>query len=264
MDVKKRPLLAVVGVCYPEQSKDYHFSRILCGEVLVNGVCIKDPKLPVPVDSKIECISRAFVSRGGEKLSHALRKWNFSVKGKIILDAGSSTGGFTDALLQAGAAGVHAVDVGVNQLAYKLRGDSRVSVHEGRNIMNIESLEPQAEGATADLSFRSLLGALNHIIALTSGGWCIALIKPQFEWKNPDNSFRGVVNNRKDLEQIMKDFFNSLHERNLSVSRLCLSPIKGRKGNREFLSYITAAGAGPIQKDRKEELDLLSEALAEY
>ena len=179
--MKKLSLIEIVSKRFPEIHRDVLYTRIMCGEVLVNGEKNSNPSSKIFINSKIEIIEKRFVSRGGLKLEAALDEWNIITNKKIFLDAGSSTGGFTDCLLKRGAGGVHAVDVGYNQLAYVLRTDKRVSVYEKCNIMHLNELTPVPDAAVADLSFRSISGAARHIIDLTSEKWLIALVKPQFE-----------------------------------------------------------------------------------
>ena len=113
--MSKKPLLRLLSDLYPETSRQELYARVLCGEVLVNGERLKDPKQPVSADAAVAFSRRRYVSRGGAKLDYALRHLDFPVEGKVVLDAGSSTGGFTDCLLQHGAARVFAVDVGYGQ-----------------------------------------------------------------------------------------------------------------------------------------------------
>ena len=189
--MRKISLLQLLKKKYPEKSDNENYAAVLCGDVSVNNEKIKDPSYKVDPDSEIILNKKKYVSRGGYKIEKALFYWKIDVKGKIILDAGSSTGGFTDCLLQHGARGVHAVDVGYNQLDYKLRSDRRVFVHERENIMKIESLDPEPEIGTADLSFRSIKGAAAKIINLVKENTLIALIKPQFEIGSSDPDFKG-------------------------------------------------------------------------
>ena len=214
------------------------YGRILCGEVRVNGGILRDPKALIGKNSCIEFLGNRYVSRGGEKLAHALELFPVNVEGKICLDAGSSTGGFTHCLLTRGAVEVHAVDVGFNRLSYGLRRDPRVLVHERTNIMDLEALDPLPHGATADLSFRSIRGAASHILALTKERWLIALIKPQFEWRNPPAAFDGVVRDIGILRGILEEVVKLLLEEEVFLHAALLSPIRGRKGNREFFFFL--------------------------
>jgi len=237
--MKKLSLLNLLKTKYPEKSSNENYAAILCGDVHVNNEKIKDPSFKVDVDSNIEIIKKKYVSRGGYKIEKALSYWKIDVKDKIILDAGSSTGGFTDCLLQSGAKGVHAVDVGYNQLDYVLRRDSRVFVHERENIMKIENLDPPPAIGTADLSFRSIKGAAKRIIDLVEEKKLIALIKPQFEIGMFDPDFKGVVKDTEKLKTLLLTVAYELEEEDVFIKDIIESPIEGKKGNREFLALIT-------------------------
>ncbi len=254
--------------------------------MLVNGERIRDPALRVAADALIEMPSRQrYVSRGGEKLHAALEEWSAPVRGKVFLDAGASTGGFTDCLLQFGARAVHAVDVGYNQLDYRLRRDSRVIVHERTNLMHLESLDPPADAAVADLSFRSLRGAARKLLSLSGEGWAIVLVKPQFEFasalkragagRSPGSRGRGrspvrgrsaprdvadfnsatnfeagVVRDPDVLQEILLSLRRDLAADGITVQGELASPVAGRRGNREFLFLLTS---GVSEYQPKEE-----------
>ncbi len=231
---KSRPLLDHLVLLFPETPRERLFSRVLCGEVVVDGSVLKDPKIAVSSEAEVVLSSRKFVSRGGFKLDPALEAWSLEVAGKVFIDAGCSTGGFTDALLQRGAGLVHAVDVGVGQLDWSLRVNQRVQLHEGTNIMEVERLDPVPHAAVADLSFRSLRGAARHILSLTSEGWMVALVKPQFEWLDPPDDFSGVVPDDR-LDSILETLERDLAEQGVLVSSKLPSAVRGRRGNQEFL-----------------------------
>lgn len=250
----KRPLLSLLQAIYPDEKKDELFARVLCGEVMVDGERVKDPKRPVAPTAELALAGRGFVSRGGEKLDAALAAWDIPVEGKVFLDAGASTGGFTDCLLQRGAARVHAVDVGFNQLAYSLRRDDRVIVHESTNITEVGRLDPPADAAVCDLSFRSLSGVSGSLLALTREHWFVALVKPQFEWKEPPASFDGVVRRREDALAILADTLERIAAEGAHARRLIESPIRGRRGNHEFLALFSET-AGPSPEALLESLD---------
>ncbi|MDA3835741.1 MAG: TlyA family RNA methyltransferase, partial [Spirochaetales bacterium] len=169
--------------------------------------------------------------------------WDICAEGKIFLDAGASTGGFTDCLLQHGAAHVFSVDVGWNQLNYKLRSNPKVTVMEKTNIMLVDQLDPVPYAAVADLSFRSLTGAANHLLSLTAKPLLVALIKPQFETNRELTEFNGVVESTAVRHAIVKKTLHLLKEEGVAVSRLTASPILGRKGNREYFALLTRPGS---------------------
>ncbi len=237
--MRKISLYQLLKKKYPEKSDNENYAAILCGNVTVNNEKIKDPSFKVNPDSEISINTKKYVSRGGYKIEKALSYWNIDVSNKIILDAGSSTGGFTDCLLQYGAAGVHAVDVGYNQLDYKLRSDCRVFVHERENIMKIENLDPVPDIGTADLSFRSIKGAAARIIQIVSEKKLIALIKPQFEADSTDPDFKGIVEDPEKLKDILEKVVDELADEKVYVKDIIESPIEGKKGNREFLALLT-------------------------
>ncbi len=237
--MKKIPLLELLNGINSDKSVKENYASILCGEIIVNKEKIKDPTFKVPINSFIEQIKKKYVSRGGYKLEKALLYWQIEVEGKVFLDAGSSTGGFTDCLLQHGAKGVHAVDVGYNQLDYSLRNDKRVFVHERENIMKIDDIDPYPDMGVADLSFRSIKGAAGRIISLVKERKMIALIKPQFEIDKTDSHFNGIVNSTVILEKILNDVVAGLEEENVFLQDMIESPIAGKKGNREYLAYLS-------------------------
>ena len=224
---------------YPDRDREQLFALVLCGDVSVNGECLRDPASTVRPDAEIRIRERRYVGRGGYKLEHAIARWEISVSGRVVLDAGASTGGFTDCLLQNGARLVHAVDVGWNQLDYRLRNDSRVRVHERTNIMHLGNLDPPAQGAVADLSFRSLTGAAARIFELSGRSWAVLLIKPQFEWRDPPESFTGTVPD-SSLPTILVDTLTTLRDEGLPLTAIDESPLRGRRGNREFLLLVSS------------------------
>lgn len=242
----KMPLLQLLKSRFPEIPPKELYAKILCGEVAVDGEQHRDPKFQVTQNAVIEFKQRRYVSRGGLKLEAAIKTWQLPIRGRVFLDAGASTGGFTDCLLQHEAAQVHAVDVGYNQLDYALRIDSRVRVAERTNIMHVEELDPPADAAVADLSFRSLRGAAAHIVALTKEKWMVGLLKPQFEVEGIEtrsgslDSFNGVVQ-PQDTQDILEQVIRFLKDEGLTVKAVTPSPITGRRGNREFLLLLTGS-----------------------
>lgn len=238
--MKKIKIIQLVSSKYKDFTEKEIYSMILCGEVIVDGECIRDPKRYFNYNSEIEIKKKEFVSRGGEKLSFALKKWHLNVANKVFIDAGCSTGGFTDCLLKNGASHIYAVDVGKNQLAYLLRSNNKVSVMEATNIMSINNFNICPDAAVIDLSFRSVIEVASHLLSIVKEKWLIALIKPQFEWKNPDTKFKGIVEDKKTLYRIVRNVINSLDRENVYIKNILLSPIKGRKGNNEFLFFLAA------------------------
>ncbi len=248
MAVKRRsnwaPLSRVLADKYPESNPEKLYSAVLCGDIIVNGERIRDPKLLVPKSSDIEWKGDKYVGRGGLKLDGALEALSLDPKGLVCLDAGSSTGGFTDCLLSRGAVRVHAVDIGYNQLAWKLRSDSRVSVYEQTDLMDLNrsDLIPNPEFAVADLSFRSLKGAASKLLELTDGGPVLALVKPQYE-QPVEEGFDGVVKTRTARAAVLKTLIEVLPAEGVYVHDAAASPISGRKGNAEIFLLLSINAA---------------------
>ncbi|AEV29939.1 hemolysin A [Sphaerochaeta pleomorpha str. Grapes] len=238
MKTKKLPLLQLLGRQYRQYTKDQLTAFIACRNVYANGTLATDPKQLLAVESELAFTFDKYVSRGGFKLEHALDAFQISVDGLVMLDAGSSTGGFTDCLLQRNARLVHSVDVGYNQLDWRLRTDKRVLVHEKQNIMFLENLEPACDAAVCDLSFRSIGGAASHILQLCTSKWLISLIKPQFELPKGQKGFSGVVEDKALLKEVMITVYRFLSDEQVGIHGLLKSPITGHKGNTEFLALL--------------------------
>ena len=215
---------------------------ILEGRVRVNGQVETKASRTLTDDASVEVEAPPrFVSRGGEKLEGAFTLWGIDVANKTCLDVGSSTGGFTDCLLQHGAKRVMAVDVGTNQLVYKLRSDPRVWVRENYNarFMKAEDLPDVPEIAVTDVSFISLRLILPPIRdVLAPGGHIVALIKPQFE-VGKGNAPGGLVRDEKLRLEARDGIVRfATEELGLELLGLAESPIRGKEmGNVEYLSY---------------------------
>ena len=208
----------------------------------MDGRRVRDPQQLIPLAARIDYQPRKrYVSRGGEKLAGALQRWKLDVTGMSFLDAGASTGGFTDCLLQHGAARVCSIEVGRNQLDYRLRRDDRVAVLEKTNVMSVhtQNLPFVAEAAVADLSLRSLRKAAAHLLSLVSLGWLIALVKPQYEWVAPPADFDGVVVRATELHSILFALLEDLHAERAYADKIIVSALPGRRGNREFFCLLT-------------------------
>lgn len=230
-------LLVERGLC---DSREKAQALIMAGEVMLDGQKASKPGQPVSPDCVVEVLARPpYVSRGGLKLAGALRQFAIDVKGKICLDVGSSTGGFTDALLQAGAARVHAVDVGEGQLAWSLRTDPRVSRHEGINARELafETIGEQVDLITCDVSFISVTLILPAIVPiLQPGGQMVILIKPQFEVGKGQVGKGGIVR-EPELHQAACDRVTRAVQDSGFETSIMDSPIMGAEGNKEFLLY---------------------------
>lgn len=222
---------------------------IMAGQVRVAGQTALKPATPVSSDSVLTVDSGPrFVSRGGEKLDAALDVFAFDVTGSICADVGSSTGGFTDCLLQRGAAKVYAIDVGKGILHWKLRNDPRVVVMEETNARFVESLPENVSLVTVDASFISLKILLPVVkkwlqpsqgISEKGQGEIIALIKPQFEAGKKDVSRGdGVIRDPEIHRQVLLDVLNYAEQDGFAIQGLIRSPLVGPKGNAEFLVWL--------------------------
>ncbi len=242
------------------ESRERGQALILAGQVLVNGQKQDKAGSLVPDDAEIRILGELhpYVSRGGLKLAEALQKFGVSAEGKLALDVGASTGGFTDCLLQHGAKKVYAVDVGYGQLAWKLRQDPRVVTIERVNIRAIEpSLVPEpVDIAVIDVSFISLEKVVPSILQfLRPGAELVALIKPQFEVGKGQVGKGGIVRDeaaRNAAKLRITEFISSL---GFEVHGVIPSPITGQDGNIEFLVYAVSL---PANSSPKTTIDSIS------
>ena len=225
------------------ESREKAKRLILSGQVLVDGQPAPKPGHTLAPDKEITLKeSERFVSRGGDKLEGAMETFPIELTGKVCLDIGSSTGGFTDCMLQHGALKVYAVDVGKGQLHWKLREDPRVTVMEGVNARYLtpSDLPEPADFASIDTSFISLTNILPAVKELLKpGGEIVSLIKPQFEAGKEDvNKGRGVITNPAIHAAVVSKVRKfGTEELGLEWLGLSTSPLKGPKGNVEFLAY---------------------------
>jgi 23S rRNA (cytidine1920-2'-O)/16S rRNA (cytidine1409-2'-O)-methyltransferase len=232
------------------ESRERAQALILAGDVRVAGQVVTKPAQLVPEDAAIEVgtTSLPYVSRGGLKLQHALDTFGIDVRGLVAIDVGASTGGFTDCLLQRGAARVYAIDVGYGQLAWKLRQDPRVVVLERTNIRYLAQLPDGAlaDLATVDVSFISLTKVLPAVLRLLKpDGFIIALVKPQFE-AGPQRVGRGgVVRDPAVHRDVLQQITSWAQEHGLVVRGLTRSPILGPAGNVEFLLWLDRRSGAP-------------------
>ena len=189
-----------------------------------------------------------YVSRGGLKLEKALAVFPVSVEGKVCLDIGSSTGGFTDCMLQNGAVRVYAVDVGYGQLAWKLRSDERVISMEKTNIRHVKpgDLPEQADFASIDVSFISLSKVFGPVCGLLKEeGEIVCLIKPQFEAGREKVGKHGVVRDPEVHKEVIRNVAGYAAQENLTPAKLDYSPVKGPEGNIEYLCFLRRDAAFP-------------------
>jgi 23S rRNA (cytidine1920-2'-O)/16S rRNA (cytidine1409-2'-O)-methyltransferase len=221
-------------------SRERAQALILAGSVLVNGQKSPKPGHSVAVDVRVELLEKMpYVGRGGYKLAGALDHWRLDVSGKLCVDVGASTGGFTDCLLQRGARQVYAIDVGHGQLDWKLRNDARVVVREGVNarFLSAADFPEQFDLAVCDASFISLTMLIPPIIGiLKPHGEMIVLVKPQFELERGQVGKGGIVR-EPELHQAACDRVNAAISARGFLTSIIESPILGAEGNREFLLY---------------------------
>lgn len=224
------------------ESKTRAQALVMAGHVLIGDKkCDKSGQQVAP-DADISVIGRdhPWVSRGGIKLAHALQEFGIDVAGTVAIDVGSSTGGFTDVLLTNGADRVYAVDSGTNQLAWKLRQDTRVIVHEqtSARILTDTHIPEAVDIIVCDASFIGLAKVLERPITFAKqGAQLIALIKPQFEAGRQEVGKGGVVRDSTVHERVCNEVRMWLVENNWTVHGLTTSPITGPQGNVEFLIW---------------------------
>lgn len=235
-------------------SRDVAVRMIMAGEVWVEGTLADKPAKMIPQDAAIEVESHTtrFVSRGGDKLIAALEAGAINVQGAVCLDVGCSTGGFTDCLLQRGAARVYAVDVGYGQFDWRLRQDPRVHLHERTNIRYVErSLIPEPVSLVViDVSFISLTLVVPPVIQfLSPGATVIALVKPQFEVGKGQVGRGGVVRDEALRQSVLQRILTFAEPFGLSATATLDAPIKGKKGNLEFLAIFTFDPKKYVMKD---------------
>lgn len=221
---------------------------IMAGLVYANEERLEKPGEKVPVDYELTIKGKVmpYVSRGGLKLEKALKVFDLSVDGKILLDIGSSTGGFTDCALQNGAVMSYALDVGYNQLAWKLRQDERVKVMERTNFRYVTPVDLDGEMpnfSSIDVSFISLKLILPVLkTLLVPGGDVVALVKPQFEAGKDQVGKKGIVREPKIHQAVMKKIIDFSLQEGYDVLNASYSPITGGDGNIEFLLHLHWTG----------------------
>jgi 23S rRNA (cytidine1920-2'-O)/16S rRNA (cytidine1409-2'-O)-methyltransferase len=233
-------LLVQRGLC---ETRAKAQARILAGEVLVEDRPVTKAGTAVDEAATLRLRGEAlpYVSRGGLKLVEALDRWKLDPAGLTCFDAGSSTGGFTDCLLQRGAARVYAVDVGTNQLHWKLRSDPRVVSMEQVNLRTWDpaAIPERCHLLVADLSFISLRLAIPPVLpSLARGAEAVLLVKPQFEAGRVDVGPGGIVRDTAVHRRVLVEIWEFFAQTELRPQALAMSPIKGGEGNTEFLMRL--------------------------
>lgn len=249
------------------ESRERAKATIMSGVVFVNGQRADKPGMTIDTESKVEVKGHTlkYVSRGGLKLEKALKFFGVSPEGKICIDCGASTGGFTDCLLQGGAKKVYSIDVGYGQLAWSLRNDERVVSMERTNIRYVtrEQVPDPIDLAVIDVSFISLKLVLPVIRELLDEhGEMLCLIKPQFEAGRDKVGKKGVVRELSTHIEVLENFLENAKNAGFYVENITYSPIKGPEGNIEYLGHLVseperAAEIDPraIAEDSHRELD---------
>ncbi len=232
-----------------QESRQKAQATIMSGVVFVSGQRADKPGAAVAEDAAVEIRGNPlrYVSRGGLKLEKAMASWPIDLRGAVCMDVGASTGGFTDCMLQNGAARVYAVDVGYGQLAWSLRSDERVVCVErtSARYLTHEQVPEEPDLASVDVSFISLKLILPAIAAvLRAGGHVVCLIKPQFEAGREKVGKKGVVRDSAVHREVLEHFLVHAKENGFTVLDLTYSPIRGPEGNLEYLGYLER-GEGP-------------------
>ena len=250
MEKKRIDLLLVEQGFFDSREKAKR--AIMAGIVHNDHVIIDKPGTKVPVDMElfVKGSVMPYVSRGGLKLEKALKYFDITMTDRVMVDIGSSTGGFTDCALQNKAKRVYAVDVGTNQLVWKLRNDPRVVVKEKTNFRHATTdlFEYELPNiATIDVSFISLkliFEPLKDI--LNDGDDIVALIKPQFEAGREDVGKKGIVKDAKIHQRVIENVISYANECQFSIQNLTYSPITGGEGNIEFLAHFKVGGTNSL------------------
>lgn len=236
------------------KSRERAKELIKAGQVLVDGNSVTKPAYEVTENAEVKIIGEQlrYVGRGGLKLEKAVSEFGIDLNGRVCIDIGASTGGFTDCMLQNGAAYVYAVDVGHSQLDEKLAADGRVLNMEGTNIKNLsaEDFPKRPDFISADVSFVSLKQILPKIKELLpENGEAAVLIKPQFEAGRANIGKNGIVKDRKVHERVLEDIIAFCFSVGLVPEKVTHSPISGGDGNIEYLAYLKSSGVQAVQNN---------------
>ena len=250
-------LLVQLGLA---NSRELAKAYIMAGNVYVDGQ--KEDKagtkVAVNADIEVKGSQMKYVSRGGYKLEKAINEFGVQLEGKICLDIGASTGGFTDCMLQNGASKVYAIDVGYGQFAWKLRNDERVVCLEKTNVRYVthEQVPDEGDFASIDVSFISLTKVLPAVLGvLGEKGQLVCLIKPQFEAGREKVGKKGVVRDISVHREVIEMIVNYVTAQNLGILALDFSPIKGPEGNIEYLIYLDKSQSGMNEEEVQARLE---------
>jgi 23S rRNA (cytidine1920-2'-O)/16S rRNA (cytidine1409-2'-O)-methyltransferase len=225
------------------ESRSRAQALIIAGHVRVAGETVRAPDRPVGPDERLEVVAPApYVSRGGEKLAPALDEFGVTAEGRVCADIGASTGGFTDVLLQRGAARVYAVDVGRGLLHWRLRQDPRVVVMERVNARDLRSLPEPVSLLTVDVSFIGLEKVLPALLEAAPGAELVVLFKPQFQVRRAEVGKGGVVRDEAAVAAALERFRAWCGEHGVEVLGETRSALPGASGNRELLLHLRAGG----------------------
>ena len=241
-------------------SRELAKAYIMAGNVYVDGQKEDKAGTKVAVTAKLEVKGNQmkYVSRGGYKLEKAMDVFGIRLDGKICLDIGSSTGGFTDCMLQNGASKVYAIDVGYGQFAWKLRNDERVVCLEKTNVRYVthEQVPDEGDFASIDVSFISLTKVLPAVLGvLGEKGQLVCLIKPQFEAGREKVGKKGVVRDSSVHREVIEMIVEYVRTQSLGILGLDFSPIKGPEGNIEYLIYLDKSRSGMHEDEVQARVD---------
>lgn len=246
------------------ESREKAKAAIMAGIVFVDDERIEKAGMKVPVNAsvRVKGAVHPYVGRGGLKLEHAISHFGLDLQGAVMLDIGSSTGGFTDCALQHGASYVYAIDVGYNQLDWSLRQDERVCVMERTNFRYVQPQDlkgPKPNLASIDVSFISLkkiFPPLKEIFQYNSGGTAVALIKPQFEAGREYVGKSGVIKEKNIHIRVLQQMLEYADETGWHWKGISYSPIKGGEGNIEFLGLFTVGHVNLSPEERVTEAQI--------
>lgn len=252
-----------------EETRQRAQAVIMSGVVYVNGQKADKPGMAVPAAAAVEVRGDKlpYVSRGGLKLEKAMAAFPIDLEGAVCADIGASTGGFTDCMLQNGAAKVYAVDVGRGQLAWKLRSDPRVVCLERTNAryLSREQIPEELAFASVDVSFISLKLILPPLAALLrEGGQAVSLVKPQFEAGREKVGKKGVVRDPAVHLEVLERWLDHAREAGLTPMGLTYSPIRGPEGNIEYLGFLQKGGGTAPEFDLKALVEESHRVLKEH